>query len=1047
MSKKVSLEDRLIDTSLRTHGLVVVAILAVIGYGVYQYTEMPVDAFPDVSPIMAPVFAEAHGMAPEEIERLITYPIEASMNGLPGVTLIKSTSAFGMAVIYVYFTDDTDIYFARQLVGERLASAMSDLPEMHDPPTLGPISTGLGQIFIYYLTADDTVDTEGKETNTYLREVNDWVVKRQLQSVTGVTEVLSVGGHVLQYQIRVDPYALRKYNLTLEDMVESVRKNNKNVGGQFLVLNAEEHLVRGLGLLKGLDDIRNIPLKVARGTAISIGDVAEVEYGNEIRRGVISLDGEREAVSGIVLKLFGENTSKVIERLYKKVEEVQDALPKGVKLVPYYEQAKLVDQATWTVKKSLMIGAILVVLTLAIFLGNIRTAFIVTISLPISALVAIIFMGRYGVSANLMSLGGIAIAIGMLGDGAIVMVENIYRHLSKPENEGQSKLDIIHHAATEVARPIMFSIAIIIAVFVPIFALEGVEGKMFRPLAFTICFALLGSMAMALIVTPVLSMYLLKQKEHKELMLIKILNAAYRPILAWAIRWRVAVAGFALAAFAGAIAIVPSIGTVFVPTLEEGSVMIGVMMAPSISLEEATETIVKLEKDIMKYEEVKEVISRIGRPEAGSHPHPVNYAEVHIELNPMSEWKRFKNKQEFVDSLNKELSGYMGVQLNFTQPIQNAFDELLSGTKAELAIKVYGEDLETLRKEADNINTAVKGVKGLVDLSVEQSFGQPQVQIIANREECSRHGVSVSEILEIVELAIGGEVIDNLYLNTRRFGIHLRFQESARADHEAIRNIWVHTKTGERIPLSQVAEVKSVVGPIQINREKNQRRWVVQGNIRGRDLGSVFKDVQARINEQVKPKLPKGYFIEYGGQFENQQRAMKRLSLIVPIVIVAVFMMLWMTFGSPRHALIIIVNVPLALIGGIAGLLITREYLSVPAAVGFIALFGIAVQNGLVLVSTIRQFRLEGKELNESLIEAGLLRLRPVLMTALTTILGLLPLLLSTGIGSEVQRPLAAVVVFGLISSTLLTLLVIPAVYGWFEGGKAGSENSLDAVS
>ena len=1041
MSEKLSLEARLIDTSLRTHGLVVVAILAVIGFGIYQYTEMPVDAFPDISPIMVPVFAEAHGMAPEEIERLITYPIEASMNGLPGVTQIKSTSAFGMAVIYVYFTDDTDIYFARQLVGERLAGA--DLPEMHDPPALGPISTGLGQIFIYYLTADDSVDTEGKEKNTYLRELNDWVVKRQLQGVTGVTEVLSVGGHVLQYQIRVDPYALRKYDLTLDDMVQAVRSNNKNVGGQFLVINAEEHLVRGLGLLKGLDDIRNIPLKVAKGTAVSIGDVARVVYGNEIRRGVVSLDGEQEVVSGIVLKLFGENTSKVIERLYKKVEEVQDALPEGVKLVPYYEQAKLVEQATWTVKWSLLIGAGLVVLTLAVFLWNLRTAFIVAISLPICALVAVIFMGRYNVSANLMSLGGIAIAIGMLGDGAIVMVENVYRHLSKPENADNPKLELVHHAATEVARPIMFSIAIIIAVFVPIFALEGVEGKMFRPLAFTICFALLGSMAMALIVTPVLSMYLLKQREHKELWLIAMLKNFYRPVLTWAIRGRGVVAGLAVAVFVASLAVVPYIGTVFVPTLEEGSVMIGVAMAPSISLEQATETIVKLEKDIMKYDEVKEVISRIGRPEAGSHPHPVNYAEVHIELKPKSQWTKFDSKKQFVAALDEDLKGYLDMQANFTQPIQNAFAELLSGTKTDLAIKVYGEDLETLRKQANNIKKAITGVDGLKDLSVEQSFGQPQVQVIANREECARRGVSVSEILEIVELAIGGEVIDNLYLNTRRFGMHLRFQESARADCEAIRNIWMHTDSGERIPLSQVARVKQLVGPIQINREKNQRRWVVQGNVRGRDLGSVFKDVQARINKNVKPNMPDGYFIEYGGQFENQQRAMGRLSIIVPIVIVAVFMMLWMTFGSHRHALIIIVNVPLALIGGIAGLLITREYLSVPAAVGFIALFGIAVQNGLVLVSTIRQLRLEGKGLNESLIEAGMLRLRPVLMTAITTILGLLPLLLSTGIGSEVQRPLAAVVVFGLISSTLLTLLVIPAVYGWFEGGLKTPETEV----
>jgi len=947
-----------------------------------------------------------------------------------------------MAVVYVYFEDDTDIYFARRLVAERLASAMSDLPEMHDPPTLGPISTGLGQIFIYYLTADEGLDTEGKDTNTYLRELNDWEVKRQLQSVPGVTDVLSVGGHVLQYQIRVDPYALREYDLEIDDIVEAIRANNRNVGGQFLVIGSEEHLVRGIGLLKDLEGIRNVPLKVVSGTAIRVSDVAEVDYGNEIRRGVVSRSEIRkgavvqeEVVSGMVLKLYGENTSEVIERLYKKVAEVRKDLPEGVSLIPYYEQAELVEQATGTVKEALLIGAALVLGTLAIFLGNLRTAFIVALSLPICALIAVIFMGLHGVSANLMSLGGIAIAIGMLGDGAIVMVENIYRHLTKPDNAGRTKLDVVHEAAREVARPIVFSIAIIILVFLPIFTLEGVEGKMFRPLAFTISFALLGSMAMALIAAPVLSMHLLSLKEHREFRLLTWLKAGYRPLLTRAIRLPIAIAVvlLALSAFIAAIFALTRTGTEFVPQLEEGSIMIGVTMAPSISLEKATDTVMSLERQIVEYGEVKEVVSRIGRPEAGSHPHPVNYAEIHIELNPADQWPTYKTKAQLVGALEKDLAQRIDVQLNFTQPIQNAFDELLSGTKAELAIKVYGDDLKTLRTLANEISAAIENVPGLVDMSVEQSFGQPQVQIIANRRECSRHGVAVTDILEIVELAIGGEVIDNLYLDERRFGIHVRFQEKYRADTEVIGNIQVRTDSGARIPLSQVADIKPLIGSIQINREKNRRRWVVQGNVRGRDLGSVFADVRREIDKKVDLPKGKGYRIEYGGQFANQQRAMTRLAIIVPIVFTGVFLMLWMTFGSPWQALVIIVSVPLALIGGIAGLLIMGEYLSVPAAVGFIALFGIAVQNGLVMVGTIRQLRDEGMELNEALIEGGLLRLRPVLMTALTTILGLLPLLLSTGIGSEVQRPLAAVVVFGLTTSTLLTLFVIPAVYGGFE--------------
>lgn len=1023
--------DHLINASLKARGLVVVALLGVLAYGMYEYTKMPVDAFPDISPIMVPVFAEAHGMAPEEIERLITYPIESAMNGLPGVTQIKSTSAFGMAVVYVYFKDDVNIYFARQLVAERLASATAQLPQMHEPPILGPISTGLGQIFIYYLTLDEGVDTGDKDPNTYLRELNDWVVKFQLQTVPGVTDILSIGGHVLQYQIKVNPYALRKYGLSLESLVEAVRANNRNAGGQFVVLGAEESLVRGLGLVQSLDDIRDIPIKVVDGVPLKFADVAEVSYGNEIRRGVVTRNGQREVVSGIVLKLSGENTSEVIARLSRKVDELQESLPHGVTLVPYYEQAELVDQATWTVKKALALGAILVVMTLAVFLGNFRSSFIVALSLPVCALIAVLGMRFKGISANLMSLGGIAIGIGMLGDGAIVMVENIFRHLGLADNSSKDKTRIILDAAKEVSRPIVFSIVIIIIVFVPIFTLEGVEGKMFSPMAWAICFALSGSILTALFVSPVLSSYLLRQGEHKERLLMRVLKAVYRPLLARAVDNKHLVVVLAVVTFLASMAAVPHIGTEFIPTLEEGSILIGVTMAPSISLERATETVMALERRLMEFPQVEETVSRIGRPEAGSHPHPVNYAEIHVALRPFTEWLGPKSKRELVDGMNRKLASYPGVNLNFTQPIQNAFDELLSGIKAQLAIKVFGEELSVLKAKADEISAAIENVPSLVDLSVEQSLGQPQVQVIADRPACARYGVAVDQILELVELAIGGEVIDSIYLHTRRFGIHLRYQEPYRVDPEAIRNLLVHTQDGTLIPLSQVAKVEQVTGPVQINRESNQRRWIVQGNVRGRDLGGVFSDIRRRIQERVS--LPPGYYLEYGGQFENQQRAMTRLAIIVPVVIGIVFLILWMSFGSARQASIIIVNVPLALIGGVIGLLVTGEYLSVPASVGFIALFGIAVQNGVVLVSCINQLRRRGLGLNESLIQGGVLRLRPVLMTAMTTVLGLLPLLLARGIGSEVQRPLAIVVVSGLTTSTLLTLFVIPAVYGWFE--------------
>ena len=1024
--------NKLIEYVLKIPGFVVIILIAVIGLGIYRYQQMPVDAFPDISPVMVPVFAEGHGMAPEEIERLITYPIESSMNGLPDVTQIKSTSAFGMAVVYVYFEDNVDIYFARQLVAERLATASVELPEMDAPPTLGPISTGLGQIFIYYLSADpEKIDTGGKGLNTWLRELNDWVVKFQLQTVPGVTDVLSMGGHVLQYQVRLDPKALSKYNLTLEEVVESINSNNRNVGGQFLTLGSEENLVRGVGLIEKLQDLRNIPVKTVDGTPALLRDIAGVDYGNKIRRGVVTRNGDREVVSGLVMKLFGENTSEVIERLYAKVEEVKKSLPEGVELVPYYEQAELVEKATGTVKSALIQGAGLVVLILLLFLGNWRTALIVALSLPVCAIVAIIFMDLNGISANLMSLGGIAVAIGMLGDGAIVMVENIYRHLGEEKSEEESKEAIILRAAKEVARPIVFSIAIIILVFLPLFTLKGVEGKMFSPMAFTISYALLGSILTALILAPVLSLFLIKHQQHKEIWLVRMLSTVYEPFLQLAYRFKKGTAIAAILALAASVSVLRFIGTEFIPVLEEGSIVIGAAMAPSISLGKATETVMNLERKILEFAEVEEVISRVGRPEAGSHPHPVNYSEVHIELKPIEQWKNFSRKSDLIDAIREKLRVVPGVQFNFTQPIQNLFDELISGAKTQLVIKLFGEDLSVLRSKAGEIKESISDINGLVDLSMEQSFGQPQIQVIADRDACARYSVSVSQILEMVELAVGGEVIDNIYLNTRRFGIHLRYQEPYRSDPDAVRNLLLTTIENRLIPLGQVAEVKQVVGPIQINREKNQRRWLVQGNIRGRDIGSVVADIQNRLSETLD--LPAGYSIEYGGQFENQQRAMKRLSIIVPIVITGVFLMLWMTFGTLRHAAIIMVNVPLALVGGVLGLIVMGEYLSVPASVGFIALFGIAVQNGVVLVTYFNDLRARGLSVDDAVRKGALLRLRPVLMTALTTVLGLLPLLLATGIGSEVQRPLASVVIFGLGTSTLLTLFVIPAVYGWVE--------------
>jgi cobalt-zinc-cadmium resistance protein CzcA len=878
---------------LRNRFLIVLGLIALCIAGVLGYRELPTDAFPDISPVMVPIFAEAHGMAPEEVERFITFPIESAMNGLPGVTQCKSTSAFGMAVIYVYFEDDLDIYFARQIVAERLSGAMAELPDMEDVPVLGPISTGLGEVFMYYLTLDESADTGGKEPLAYLREINDWVVKFQLQTVPGVTEILSMGGHVLQYQIQVNPFALQKYDLTMLDLAHTVQENNRNVGGQFVVLGAEEYLVRGLGLIEQLEEIRSIQLKVEHGVPVRIRDVAEVRYGNEIRRGVVSLNGEQEVVAGIVMKLFGENTSRVIERLENKFQEVQAALPPGVQIVPYYNQAGLVSHATRTMIMALLEGAFLVVLVLVLFLGRPRTAFIVALSVPFCALVAVLLMGRTGLSANLMSLGGIAIAIGMLGDGTIVMVENIQRHLSLASNRGREKSSVILQAVAQVDRPILFSIGIIILVFIPLVTLESVEGKMFSPMAFTIAYALLGSLVAALVMAPALASYLLRAGASHEPRLVTWLKAGYRRLLRFSIRHRRLVLASALAALAVALAIIPMLGTEFIPVLEEGNIQILITFPPSTSLDKVTESVRKIERMVMEYPEIEQAITKIGRPEAGSHPHPVNFASMQLELKPAESSRGSRDKKDLVEALNRDVSLFPGVQINFTQPIQNLFDELLSGARTQLAIKLYGEDLEVLKAKAEEIQEVIEGVEGLVDLGVEQSFGQPQLQVVPDREACARYGVDVNNIMEIIELAVGGEVVSQIYLGNRRFGIYLRYQEEYRDQPEVIRDLLVPTATGARLPLSQLADVKEVIGPVQINREKNQRRWVISGNVRGRDIGSVVADIQQLVSASIA--LPPGYYLEYGGQFESQQRAMRRLGVIVPVILVLIFLLLHMS--------------------------------------------------------------------------------------------------------------------------------------------------------
>ena len=1016
---------KLTKFSLNYRFFLTIIFLCTIGYGIYLYRTMPVDAFPDISPVMVPIFTEADGMAPEEVERLITWPIESSMNGLPDVTRVKSTSAFGMSVVYVYFKDEVDIYFARQLVSQQLGNVISKLSFLHEPPVLGPISTGLGQVLIYYLTMDNKTKTNGLSPLMYLRDLNDWVVKYQLQTIPGVTDVLSMGGKVPQFQVILDPLKMNRYHVTIDDVIEIVRNNNKNTGGQYLITGSEEYLIRGISFIKSLDELKNIQLKLFGENPVALKEIADVKWGSELRRGVVTRNGGEEVVSGIVLKLFGANTASTIEAVHSKIKDIQKTLPGGVNIIPYYEQADLVNSAADTMKTALIEGIILVVIILLLCLWNFRAAVIVTVSVPFCAAIAMIGMHFFDISANLMSLGGIAIALGTLVDGAVVTVENIIRK-NNTDHTGKITERIIG-SAMETGKPIVFSIIIIIAVFIPIFALEGVERKMFTPMAFTIMTALIGSLVFSVIFAPAFCSFIFSGRSNEYNATHKfwhfIQNRLYKPVLIAALKLKYILVFSALALFIISIIGLNRIGKEFIPVLEENSVLITLTMPPSISLNKAIETVKNFENKILGHGEVKDVVSRIGRPEAGSHPHPINYAEVQINLKKKND---VQSKRKLVENLRKQFEDYPGVHVNFSQPIQNAFDELISGIKAQVAVKIYGENLEVLQSLADKIEKNMHSIKGLVDISADRSLGQPQLQIIANREALKRFGIPASLIINIVEKSIGGEVVDFAYLNTRRYGINVRLHENFRSDVDKIKNLLVPVSDKKTVRLGQLADLVVTEGPVQINRQNNHRVWTVQCNIKERALGDIIKEIKSSVS---KIKLPPGYFIEYGGQFENQQRAMTKLLLIIPLVIAIIFFLLLSAFKSFTLTLLVMINIPLALIGGVLGLYVTGEYLSVPAAIGFIALFGIAMQNAVVMISHFNDSVNDGSDVVQSVINGSITRLRPVLMTTLTTLFGLLPLMISSGTGSEIQRPLAAVVIYGLISSTLLTLIFIPVLY------------------
>ena len=1020
--------NAIVDASLRYKVLVLVAFAVLVGLGIQAFRNVPVDAFPDVTPIQVNVYTESPGLAAEDVERLLTTPIEGAMAGLPGVEEVRSVSLFGLSYVGIYFKDNVDIYFARRLVGEKLQEAKSRLPQGYGEPVLGPNSSGLGQVFWY------TIESADKKLSAMdLRTLHDWTVRLILRTAPGVDDVISWGGDQKQYQVQIDPNKLIMYGLSFKQVMERLAANNKQVGGQSINLGSEQYLVRGLGLVTSTTDIASIVVAERNGTPIFVRDVAQVKEAAAPRFGAVTRDG-KEAVLGMALSRVNENAKNVVDAVKAKLAVAQAALPKGVSLVPVYDRTDLVDKALQTAENSLVEGAVLVAIILFLFLGDFRSAIVVIVTLPMAMLIAFILMQQFGVTANLMSLAGLAIGTGMMVDGAIVMVENAFRLLAHAKESGKpiKKTHLILEAAREVMNPIAFAILIIIVVFMPLFSLTGLEGKLFKPMAFTITFAMAGSLLLSMTLVPVLAALILKPKEEKDTFVVRWAKQAYLPLLDWALERKKRVVGTALVLLVASLALFPFLGKEFMPQLQEGTILFRVTGIPSTSLDESIRVSNVVSVELKKqFPQVQSVLATIGRAEGGETT-DVNYMEVLVDTKPQSDWPEKipypKLAAEMQEALEKAVPTAV---IGASQPIQSRVEELISGVRATLALKLYGQDLETLDRLTAQLKGVLDKVPGVADLSAEANKGKPQLVIKVNREAAARYGINADEILEVVKAGIGGEAVSTLIDGTKRFDIAVRLSDTFRVDPASIAAIPIRTSEGALVPFSQVASIELDEGYSFVRRESLQRYSVLQMDVKGRDVDSFVKEAGAKIKEQVK--LPEGYWIQWGGAFENQQRAMARLAVIVPLTIGLIFMLLYTAFNSVRHATLIIANVPFAIIGGIVGLFISGQYLSVPSAIGFIAVFGVAMLNGIVMVTFLNDQRRQGLTIRDAVRRGAELRLRPVLMTASVAILGLVPMLLSTGVGAETQRPLATVVVGGLFTSTALTLLLLPLLYEWSE--------------
>ena len=1026
---------RLLAFVLEQRLLVLALTGLLVGVGVWSALRLPIDAVPDVTNVQVQINTNAPALSPLEAERQITLPVEVAMSGLPDVEQVRSLSKFGLSQVTVVFREHVNIYFARQLVQERLQEAREQIPPGVGTPEMGPISSGLGEIFQYSIHAPNGNLTE-------LRTLQDWVVKPQLRSVPGVAEVNSFGGHEKQYHVLVRPEALLKYNISLRQVFEALAANNVNKGGGYIVKAAEQFVIRGVGQVQSIGQIQNIVIASADGTPVKIRDVAEVTIGGAIRQGAVTMDGEGEAVTGIVMMLVGANSRVVVNDVKARFAQVAKSLPQGVTLRPFYDRTDLVNRTIRTVETNLLEGAALVVAVLFLLLGNIRAAVIVALSIPLSMLFAVSLMVKLGIAGSLMSLG--AIDFGLVVDGSVVMVENTLRRLAE-RSRGASLVHTILEACSEVGRPILFGIGIIIVVYLPILTLQGIEGKLFTPMAATVVVALIGSLLLTFTVTPVLCAILLRGRirEH-EVFLMRWLKRLYTPALGWCLRRRpVVLAGAACAVLAGA-GVVPLLGGEFIPRLDEGALAIQVIRLPSVSLEESIQEAMLVERRLREAfpDEIETVVSKTGRPEIATDPMGVNISDVIVMLKPPEKWKRAKTKADLEAQMTRVAQRLPGLAYGFSQPIELRVNELIAGVRSDLAIKIFGDDLDVLKSKADEVVAAVSRISGASEFKAQQVSGLPVLQIVVDPDRVARYGINSADVMTVVE-TLGGVEATQILEGQRRFPLVLKFPESVRADKDTIARLLVSAPGGERVPLSSITRIEESEGPAEISHENGSRLIIVEGNVRGRDIASFVNDVRSVFDNAIR--LPTGYRVEFGGQFENLERARNRLFIVVPLSLFLIFLLLFSTFNSLKQALLVFTGIPLGAVGGVFALLLRGMPFSISAGIGFIALFGVAVLNGVVMVSYINSLRREGRAVLDAVREGALVRLRPVMTTALVASLGFVPMALSHGAGAEVQRPLATVVIGGLISSTILTLLVLPVLYYLFEREARDTEAEVRA--